>query len=336
MALTLGIRLPPGPSPEDAARLAAEAEGAGFTAAWVTDTPLLAGRWGDPYICLGAMAACTEKLRLGTAVTNPYMRHFPAVAASCASLHDLSGGRFILGVGAGASAARALGFPLGKLGRLRQFVRSLRRLLREGEAEYDGKRYELSVPRRVAIYVAAMGSKTIEFAGAEADGVILQVGAHPATIAWALEHLRAGAERAGREVSQVDVVLSAQCCVLQDRKLAIRRVRHLLGIYFYLAPHVLKIAGLPGEAMTVNTRVYPDLTHALDLEEAARATEFIADETVESLALFGTPDEWVARLRIMEKLGVNHVQLRGPDSFSMPTEEVAFCRDAVLPRLREG
>jgi 5,10-methylenetetrahydromethanopterin reductase len=248
-------------------------------------------------------------------------------------LHDLSGGRFILGLGAGASAARELGFPLGKLKRLRGFTRALRRLFREGACEFDGRPKELNPPRAVPVYIAAMGPKTIEFAGAEGDGVILQVGANRKTLTWAMNLLRTGAEKAGRDVSEIDVVVSAQCAVDQDRKAAIRKVRHLIGIYFYLAPHILKIAGLPGERTPVNTSVYPDLTHALDLDEAARATEFISDEVVESLGLIGSPDEWVDRLLMMEEVGVNHVQLRGPESFSLPAGEIAFCRDEVIPRL---
>ncbi|MFQ5895848.1 MAG: LLM class flavin-dependent oxidoreductase [Nitrospinota bacterium] len=336
MALTLGIRLPPSQPPAEGAGLAAEVERAGFEAAWVTDTPLLAGRWGDSYVYLSAMAMRTERLRVGTAVTNPYMRHFQAVAAACASLHDLSGGRFVLGIGAGASAARSLGLPGGKLGRLREFVRALRLLLREGEAEFGGRRHELVPPRPVPLYVAAMGPQTIEFAGAEADGVILQVGANRKTIARAMGRLRAGAEGAGRDVSAMDVVISAQCCALQDRDAAIRRMRHLLVPYYYLTPEVLKVAGLPGEFVPLDTKVYPDLSHALNVEDAGRASSFIPDEVVESLGIIGTPEEWVERLRMMEGLGVNHVLLRGPESYAQPMDEIAFCRNAVLPRLREA
>ncbi len=333
MALTLGVRFQPTQNPAEIGEAAAECERAGFDAVWMTDTPLLAGRWGDPYVCLALIASRTERLKFGTAVTNPYVRHFPAVAGACASLHDLSGGRFILGLGAGASAARELGFPLGKLKQLRELTSALRRLFREGACEFDGRPKEFNPPRAVPVYIAAMGPKTIKFAGAEGDGVILQVGANRKTLTWAMNLLRTGAEKAGRDVSEIDVVVSAQCAVDQDRKAAIRRVRHLIGIYFYLAPHILKIASLPGERTPVNTSVYPDLTHALDLEEAARATEFIPDEVVESLGLIGSPDEWVSRLLMMEEVGVNHVQLRGPESFSLPVGEIAFCRDEVIPSL---
>ena len=232
MALTLGVRFQPSQNPAEIGEAAAECERAGFDAVWMTDTPLLAGRWGDPYVCLALIASRTERLKFGTAVTNPYMRHFPAVAGACASLHDLSGGRFILGLGAGASAARELGFPLGKLKQLRELTSALRRLFREGACEFDGRPKEFNPPRAVPVYIAAMGPKTIEFAGAEGDGVILQVGANRKTLTWAMNLLRTGAEKAGRDVSEIDVVVSAQCAVDQDRKAAIRRVRHLIGIYF--------------------------------------------------------------------------------------------------------
>ncbi|MFC1491881.1 LLM class flavin-dependent oxidoreductase [Nitrospinota bacterium] len=334
MALTLGIRLTPCPSPAEVADLAEGIERAGFEAAWMTDTPLLAGRWGDPFVCLSAMAMRSDRLRVGIAVTNPYMRQFQAVGAASASLHDLSGGRFILGIGAGGSAARSLGFDHGTQARLREFVRAARLLFSEGEVEFGGRRYEFTPPRPVPVYVAAMGPKAIEFAGAEADGVILQVGANRKGITWAKERLRAGAEKAGRDVSAVDVVVSAQCCALQDRESAIRRVRHLIAPYYYTAPHIFRVTGLPGEYAPVARKIYPDLSHAMNLEEAARATDFIPDEVVEALGIVGTPDQWVERLRMMEELGVNHVQIRGPESYAPPLDEIAFCRDEILPRLR--
>ena len=338
MGITLGIRLAPIHPPQKLAETAAECERAGFDAAWVTDTPLIAGRWGDPYICLALMAEKTKQLRLGTGVTNPYMRHFPAVAAAGASLHDLSGGRFILGIGAGNSAARSLGFSQGKLGRLREFTRSLRSLFREGACTFDGMEQELHPPRPVPVYVAAMGPKTIEFAGAEADGVILNVGASAKTLGWAMEILRKGAEKAGRDVSEIEVIAAVHSAAGQDRAMSVRRVRPLIGLFYHLAPQVLEIAGFPREAAkkTSSTYVYPDITHALNLDEASLATEFIPDEVTGELALIGTPDEWASRLLMMEELGVNHVQIRGPESYSMPDAEISYCHDEIIPRLRQA
>jgi 5,10-methylenetetrahydromethanopterin reductase len=338
MGITLGIRLAPIYPPQRLAEAAAECEKAGFDAAWVTDTPLIAGRWGDPYVCLALMTEKTRQLRLATGVTNPYMRHFPAVAAAGASLHDLSDGRFILGIGAGNSAARALGFSQGKLGRLREFTRSLRTLFQEGTCTFDGMKQELHPPRPVPIHVAAMGPKTIEFAGAEADGVILNVGASAKTLGWAMKTLRKGAEKVGRDLSEIEVIAAVHSDASQDWELSVRRVRPLIGLFYHLAPHVLEIAGFPRQAAkkTSPTYVYPDITHALNLEEASQATEFIPDEVTEELALIGTPDEWVSRLLMMEELGVNHVQIRGAESYSMPDAEISFCREEIFPRLRRA
>jgi len=57
---------------------------------------------------------------------------------------------------------------------------------------------------------------------------------------------------------------------------------------------------------------------------------------VNELALIGTPDKWVSRLLMMEELGVNHVQIRGPESYSMPDPEISYCRDEIIPRLRQA
>ena len=97
--------------PRVVARLAAEAEAAGWDGAFVWDhvayrAPVQAV--GDPWVALSAMAVTTERLRLGPMVT-PLARRRPVkTARETASLDVLSGGRLVLGVGLGGDRAREL------------------------------------------------------------------------------------------------------------------------------------------------------------------------------------------------------------------------------------
>jgi 5,10-methylenetetrahydromethanopterin reductase len=87
-------------------RAAARAEGAGFDGLAVVDSQNLAG---DPWVGLALAARETERLRLGTAVTNPVTRHPAVTAAAAVTLQVASAGRFVLGIGRGDSALAHLG-----------------------------------------------------------------------------------------------------------------------------------------------------------------------------------------------------------------------------------
>ncbi len=333
MALSLGIRFPPVQPPLEIAEHTAEAERAGFESAWVTDTPLIGGLWGDPYVYLALMAQRTEKMKIGVAVTNPFMRLLPAAGAAARTVHDISGGRFILGVGAGGSSAWALGMRKGQLGLMRDFVQSIKPLFREGKTEWKERPFELKPPRDIPIYIAAQGPKTIEAAGEIADGVILQVGANEKTIAWALEHLERGAKKAGRKLSDIFIMMSVHCCAHSDPGKQISRMRHLMATFYLTSTYILDVAGLERVPPPEDLKIYPDLSHAYDMDEASRVASFVPDEAVETLALLGSKERWLEKLRMIQGMGVQHILLRGPDSYNPPFDEIAFCREEIIPEL---
>src|SRR5215211_5675779 len=79
-------------------RLARAAEAAGFDQFWVSDDLFLRSAW----VILSAVAQATERIRVGTCIVNPYTMHASELAMAAATLDELSGGRFLLGISAGA------------------------------------------------------------------------------------------------------------------------------------------------------------------------------------------------------------------------------------------
>ena len=88
------------------------AEQHGFTHAWLYDSQML---FSDPYASLALCAVNTNKIALGTGVTNPESRIAPVTANSIATVNELAPGRTILGIGTGNTARRTLGMPAAKL-----------------------------------------------------------------------------------------------------------------------------------------------------------------------------------------------------------------------------
>lgn len=170
------------------------AEELGFDHAWTFDhlswRSLADEPWGATIPTLTAAAAATSTIRLGTFVTSPNYRHPVPFAKDLATLDDISGGRFLLGVGSGGTGFDA--FVLGQqqlTGRERherfvEFVRGLDALLRfeepgSGGISFDGDWFTAHEARmvgkpaqhpRMPIIVAADGPKGLQLVAELADG----------------------------------------------------------------------------------------------------------------------------------------------------------------------
>src|SRR5229473_3786679 len=104
--MQFGITLKPDISVERIVGLTRQAEAAGFQYGWLFDSHVL---WMDPYPLLTLMAANTQRMRLGTLVTNPAVRDLTVTSSLFATLNLISGGRMELGIGRGDSSRRVLG-----------------------------------------------------------------------------------------------------------------------------------------------------------------------------------------------------------------------------------
>lgn len=162
----------------------------------------------------GAAVAASSVMRIATGVTNINTRH-PAVTAAVAStLHDLSGGRFVLGLGRGVpQMQKAFGLSTVTTAQLEEFAHLLRRLWRgEVIVGYDGPlgrypvlaldpAFDLSIP----LLVTAFGPDTLAMAGRAYDEVMLHTYFTDETTARCVETVRRGAEDAGRDPNEVKV-----------------------------------------------------------------------------------------------------------------------------------
>ena len=168
------------------------------------DSPAL---FREPWVTLGAMARETERVRLGTWVTNPLSRHPVVTASAAASVDDLAPGRVYIGIGAGGTGVWHLGMKTASLAMLEEYVVAVRQLLAEGEAEYRGETVRLpwAAGRRIPIVVSAHGPQALRVAGRVGDGVIVGLGVTPEVVTGSLELLEEGARSAGRSAADLDV-----------------------------------------------------------------------------------------------------------------------------------
>ena len=170
------------------AELGALCERLGFDSYWIADQ-----RWmRDVWVSLSATALRTSRIQLGTRVTDPYVRHPALTAVAVASLDELSGGRAILGLGAGGSGFREMGIERTKpVTALREAIELIRRLLAGEEVDYAGElvrfrrgALEFATRRDIPVVVVARGPRILELGGRVADGVMIASMASAAAVSW--------------------------------------------------------------------------------------------------------------------------------------------------------
>ena len=211
------------------------AEEYGFDHAWTYDhlgwRNLVDGPWFDAVPTLTAAALVTSRIGLGTLVASPHVRHPVTFAREVTALDDVSAGRLLLGIGAGAVGpafdALVLGrpelSPRARTDRYAEFLEVLDRLLREDRLTFHGEYYDAVDARatpgcvqqpRVPFIVAANGPRSLRLAAQYGQGWVTTGGASDDLDGW--WRVVAGSVRrfddllgaAGRELSSVDRYLS--------------------------------------------------------------------------------------------------------------------------------
>src|SRR3954468_15503413 len=231
-----GIAFSGGPGPAEIVALVRLAETLGYESAWVAE-----GHGGDQSRILAACAAQTSRIVLGTAISSVFVRTVPTIAMAAAAVDDISGGRFILGLGSShkVQVEGEHGLVYAKpLTRVRESVAAIRDLLRDGHVRHLGETIRIEgfdlwfAPRRprVPIYLSAVFPKGIALCGEIADGIIL-TRSSLSTAAEARRHVAEGATRAGRDPSQITVTTLLPTAVAETREEALALLRPGLALY---------------------------------------------------------------------------------------------------------
>ena len=215
--------------PERFARLAALAEESGFDQIWVSNDLF----WHSAAVLVAAAAKTTSRIELGVGVFNPVSMHAAEIAMVAASLADLAGGRFRLGLGAGADrfltwAGLAPDPPVARTERAIREVRAL--LAGESPAGWDGEG-RMRVPvAPVPIYLGAMGPAMLRLAGRIADGA-LPLLFPPSHYRVAAAQISDGAAGAGRRPESIDVAACIWCSIDRDAERARRALAAKIAYY---------------------------------------------------------------------------------------------------------
>lgn len=315
------------------------AERKGFTHAWLYDSQMICA---DVYQCSALCAVKTKKIKLGTNVTNPASRIAPVTACNFATLNQLAPGRVIMGIGTGNTARRTLGMPAARLAQLREHVEVCRGLLRGETVPYqEGERRRMikflnptggwiNLKNKIPIYVAASGPKTLELAGEIGDGVILFGAIGDSLLEYTLNHVRRGAERAGKTLKDLYIlVLTAFHVVKPGEGLA--DMQRAVGPYVSSECNIFALSVKdPGElpadvrddimafrdayrtpGAPVETRHLSGLYSGYVLDFKPEHASIVTEKMIKETTLTGTPEELVKRVKKMRAAGIKQIAVHG-------------------------
>jgi probable F420-dependent oxidoreductase len=306
--MQFGITMKPDISVERIVGLTRQAEAAGFEYGWLFDSHVL---WMDPYPLLTLMATNTERMRLGTLVTNPAVRDLTVTSSLFATLNLISGGRMELGIGRGDSSRRVLGKKPVSWSQLETAVKIFRDLTGGVEIEYDGQPTRLSWAKiSPRVWIAGYGPKVLGMAGRVADGIILQF-ADPELIEWCLGFVKEGARAAGRDMSEIEVMAAAPVWVSDNMAAARERVRWFPAL---VSNHVMdlirqyKPEDLPA-ALTSYVQARGDYDYQHHCVVESSNANFVSDEVVDRFCMVGPVEAHQEKLRKLASVGVTQFNL---------------------------
>ncbi|MBI4308237.1 MAG: LLM class flavin-dependent oxidoreductase [Chloroflexi bacterium] len=271
----------------------------------------------DVYVRCTIAAMQTRHMRLGPWVTNPLTRHPAVTAGAIASVDQVSGGRAFLGIGTGDSAVFNISRRPSSVTYLEDYVRAVNDLLAHGEAQWNGQTLKLAIAkRRVPVYIAASGPKTLRMAGRIADGVVVGTGVLPEVVRGALADLRAGAEEAGRSVEDIDVWWLAMANLAEDDATALNEIKNSLVTYANLAfRFTTEGKHLPPEYESAVQRIHAEYrplehakfgpSHHARLADELGLTPYLARR----FSVCGAPEAFVRRVAEVHAAGAEKVWL---------------------------
>ena len=300
----IGVAFSGGLQPTEIVECIQLADELGYESAWVAE-----GHGGDQFSILTACALKTEKVLLGTSITSVFVRSAPTIAMAAASVDHFSNGRFVLGLGTShkvqVGPEHGLVFEQA-VPRLKECVEIVRTLLKDGEVSYQGDVYNIerfdfwfkALRRELPIYVAAVFPKMLEVCGEISQGALLTwcTLEHAKTAA---KHVAIGAERAGRDPSEVAVATLLPCAVGGSADQGMGAMRTNVARYAANFPRYRKLmedAGFAKELLAVR--------QAWGAGNHQEASSLVPEALIDKIALVGSAETCLEKLEQYRQAGI--------------------------------
>ena len=317
----------------DVIALAQTAEAVGFDQFWISNDLFLR----SAPVMLGAVGRATTRIELGIGILNPYTIHPGEMAMIAATLDELTGCRFNLGLASGAANfLQWVGLAQDKpLAMMRETISAIRRLLAGERVLLTGQFLRWSdeaylrftAPRVTPIYLGALGPGMLRLAGELADGV-LPLLFPPEHYFSVMPLLEAGMHKRSAALAELDIATCFWVSLSEDRQAARRVLAEKIAYYGpSLSPLILERLSLTQEDFEpIEQAVMTDN----DMDRACQ----LVDERMLRIGVVGDPGELISRLESLVAAGARHLSF-GPPLGPDPLAAITLLGQEVLPRFRD-
>jgi probable F420-dependent oxidoreductase len=282
--------------------LAKWAEDEGYDDLWFADSNGV-----DALTTAAAVALNTSRCRIGTAII-PVFSRTPAVLASTAHvLNQLSGGRFILGLGSSSQTMMENwhGQTFEKpLTRVKETTLLIKQMLAGQKTDFDGVTVKSKGYRQLPleedaqpVYMAALRGKMLETAAEFSDGVILNLFPKN-SLPRMMDHIRIGAERAGKKLEDVEIVCRHQVIVTDEIDNARNMIRRGFAPY-YATPVYNAFLAWSGYEDVAKT-----IAEGWAAKDREKTTGALNDQLVDDIAIIGSVGQCHDRIREYGEMGI--------------------------------
>jgi probable F420-dependent oxidoreductase len=310
--LSFGVTALPDPPYTRLVEVLQNGEKNGFEYGWTYDSHIL---WQESYALLPVAAVQTEKIKLGHCVTNPGIRDATITASWYATLHDISNGRAVMGIGRGDSSRRVVGLKPVRVAEFERRLAMIKDLMNGREVGWNDKELKLEWVRDelpdIPMWVAGYGPRALGVAGRVGDGVIIQL-ADPQIIQWIMDTARQSADEAGRDPDALKCIVGAPAMVTDDLAHAREQVRWFPAM---VSNHVMDLI----EKYGWDSSIPPALTDFVkarkfyDYKDHSRVGaahgEFVTDEIADRFTVIGNVEQTIEKLRELESVGVDQFNI---------------------------
>ena len=281
------------------------AEASGFGYGWTYDSHIL---WQECFPLLTAMALRTSTTNVGLCVTNPGTREPTVLASAHATVHDISDGRVVMGIGRGDSARRTIGLKPVRMAEYEAACRMMKDLMNGRTVQWNDQELELVWAKNrpeILMYLAGYGPKALAVAGRVADGVIIQL-ADPEIVDWIMGIARRAAEEDGCDPAKLSPVVCAPAFVSADLQHARDQVRWFPAM---VSNHVMDLLKKYDESELPSALFeYVKQREFYDYKDHSRVGaehgQFVDDDTCDRFCILGTPEQHIEKLKALEAIGV--------------------------------
>lgn len=319
------------------ASLLEEAEQLGYDTLWLANEKF----FHDMYVMATVAAERSTRARIGTFIADPYTHHPALTAMAIGSLDEVSGGRAILCIGAGGTGFPPMGIQRIKPAlAIKEAILLIRELLAGKTVNFEGEiirfrngRLNFNPRADIPIIVASRGDRVLQVAGEVADGAMIATYAEPVGLRHALSMVEQGAQRAGRELSDLRIISRVDACIHPDRQAAIEAVKPMVGVFLWTSypdRTFVELVGLevPAELEAIIAK--------RDYNLMKENTHLIPDSFVDKFCWAGTAEDVADKVTAVAQMGIHDITFlaHAPEGESTRHTLVEFAR-TVKPMVEE-